>query len=123
MSERLVRPLLRVAVDEADEVEAVFGVLPELLRHELADVARADDDRVLDVGEMLPRDRARAIARPAVMQMIAKSQKPRSRAKPGSARWVTAAKAKKSQLPTVTRWRTPTRSSAVEWSVRSSSKS
>ena len=38
-----------VRVDEADEVDAVLRVLEELARRELADVAGADDDRVLEV--------------------------------------------------------------------------
>jgi hypothetical protein len=55
----VLRPLLGVAVHEADEVEAIFGMLAELLRDELAHVARADDDRVL-TGEMLARSRVRS---------------------------------------------------------------
>ena len=55
----VLRPLLGVAVHEADEVEAVLGMLAELLRDELAHVSRADDYRVLDVGEVLPRNPAR----------------------------------------------------------------
>ena len=49
----------RVRVDEADEVDAVLRVLEELPRRELADVAGADDDRVLQVERTAPRDRAR----------------------------------------------------------------
>ena len=41
--------LLRLSVDEADEVDAVLGMLLELPRDLLADVTCADDDRVLDV--------------------------------------------------------------------------
>ena len=112
--------VLGLVVDEADEVEPVFGVLAQLLRDQLPDVAGADDDRVLHVGEMAPGHAARD--RPADRDGgDRESQKPSRRAKPGSALWVTVANAKKSQLPTVTRCRTPTRSSAVEWSVRSSS--
>ena len=44
----------RHGVDEADEVDPVLGVLEELARDELADVAGADDDRVLEVGELMP---------------------------------------------------------------------
>ena len=49
----------RVRVDEADEVDAVLRVLEELPRRELADVAGADDDRVLEVERTAPGDRAR----------------------------------------------------------------
>ncbi len=52
-------PRPRVRVDEADEVDAVLRVLQELARRELADVAGADDDRVLEVERAAPRDRAR----------------------------------------------------------------
>ena len=51
--------LLRPRVDEADEVEAVLGVAQELARDALADVARADDDRVLQVERVPAADRAR----------------------------------------------------------------
>ena len=53
----------RVRVDEADEVDAVLRVLEELPSRELADVAGAEDDRVLKVERTAPRDRARDPAR------------------------------------------------------------
>ena len=51
-------PLLRLAVDEADEVDPVLGVLEQLARDDLADVAGADDDRVLQVGDVPARESA-----------------------------------------------------------------
>ena len=52
-------PLGRVVVDEADDVEAVLGMLEELLRDQLADAARSDDQRVLDVGRRSSHERPR----------------------------------------------------------------
>ena len=40
--------LLRIGIDEADDVDAVLLVLEKLPRDQLADVARADDDGVLN---------------------------------------------------------------------------
>ncbi len=55
--------LARVLVDEADHVDPVLGVLQQLARDLLPDVAGADDERVLDVGVRTaaerPGDRAR----------------------------------------------------------------
>ena len=48
----------RMRVDEADEVDAVLGVLQELARGELADVTGAEDDRVLEIERAAPRNRA-----------------------------------------------------------------
>ena len=42
--------LARLVVDEADELEPVLGVLLDLARDELADMAGADDDRAHGVG-------------------------------------------------------------------------
>ena len=42
--------VLRLGVDEADEIDPVLRVVEDLLREQLADVARTDDDGVLDVG-------------------------------------------------------------------------
>ncbi len=53
----------RMCVDEADEVDAVLRVLQELPCGELADVAGADDDRVLEVERTAPRGRAGDAAR------------------------------------------------------------
>ncbi len=55
----------RVRVDEADEVDAVLRMLEQLPRRQLADVARADDDRVLEVQRAAPGDRARDARAPA----------------------------------------------------------
>ena len=52
-------PSLRLVVDEAHEVDAVFGVLEQLARDELANVPGADDDGVLDIGEGSPGRDAR----------------------------------------------------------------
>ncbi len=48
---------LRVGVDEANEMDAQFGMLPELTADELTDVARSDDQRVLDVSGTSPHER------------------------------------------------------------------
>ena len=42
------RWLLRLGVDEADDVDAIFGVTQQLLGDRLADVSGADDDSVLN---------------------------------------------------------------------------
>ncbi len=62
----MVEPVLPrpgLVVDEADEVEAVFGVPQHLAGHALAHVPGADDDRVLQVRDAAPApeagDRAR----------------------------------------------------------------
>ena len=56
---------LRVGVDEADEVDAVLRVLQDLARDQLADVAGADDDRILLVRDAAADDatRDRAVRR------------------------------------------------------------
>jgi len=55
--------LLRLVVDEADEVEPVLRMLQELAAYELPDVTCADDDRVLEVRDAAaarrPRERPR----------------------------------------------------------------
>ncbi len=51
--------LLRLRVDEADEVDAVLRVLEDLAAEQLADVTGADDDAVLDVREAEAGGRAR----------------------------------------------------------------
>ena len=53
----IVPAFLRAVVDEADEVNAVFRVREELPRDELADVARSDDDSVLEVADLATADR------------------------------------------------------------------
>ena len=53
----LVALLERLVVDDADEADAVLGVQEVLACDQLADVAAADDDRVLDVGRAAPHDR------------------------------------------------------------------
>ena len=67
------------------------------------------------------RQSPRASARSDVMKMIESAQKVSRRWRLGSATSVNVTPRKSTQLPTVTRWNTLTRSSAVEWSVRSSS--
>ena len=54
---RSTRGFAGLGVDEADEIEAVLRVLEQLARHQLADVARADDDGVLEVEDAPPADR------------------------------------------------------------------
>ncbi len=54
--------ILRLGVDEADEVDPVLGMLQDLAAEQLADVAGADDDAVLNVREAQPRGRARGDA-------------------------------------------------------------
>ena len=45
----IVAAFLRFAVDEADEVDAVFWVLEEFVRDRLPDIAGSKDHRVLHV--------------------------------------------------------------------------
>ena len=45
-------------VDEADDVQAVFGVLADLAVEELRHISRTDDDHVLNVGRVTPADDA-----------------------------------------------------------------
>jgi hypothetical protein len=45
-----------VVVDEADDLESVFGMSEELLRDQLADVACAQDDRLLAIGAPAPNE-------------------------------------------------------------------
>ena len=60
-----VAPLARVLVDEADEVDAVLGVLQQLARHLLADVPGADDRACSGRTRPVPADaRARSCGRP-----------------------------------------------------------
>ncbi len=113
----------RVRVDEADEVDAVLRVLEELPRRELADVAGADDDRVLEVERTAPRDRAREARGPTSRSTIASSQKRMSLGTCGLARPASHEATKNAHAPSVTSWKTPTTSSIVEWSTCSSSRS
>ena len=96
------------------------GCWRKLAGDQLADVAGADDDRVLEVGG-LRRHSARAEAREPVTNAIASAQNVTTfadRARPG--RRATPPR-RRARSPTVTRWKTPTRSSSVVWSARSSS--
>ena len=43
--------LARIGVDEPDDVDAVLRMLDELASDQLSDLAGADDDAVLDVGQ------------------------------------------------------------------------
>ena len=97
---------------------AVLWVLAQLARDELADVAGADDDRVLEVGRGAAGTSVRATARAVPTRQSTSAQKARSsRAAGSSAGPVSQSAAKSSQAPTVARWKTPTKSSTVEWSV------
>ncbi len=69
----------------------------------------------------LRRASERARARPSVMNAIAAAQKISSFGVVGCARPVTYAPTQNRNVHTVTMWNTPAKSSAVEWSVRSSS--
>ena len=76
----VVAPLLRLRVDEADEPDPVLGMLLELAGDQLADVAGADDDRVLHV------DRAAARNRPAAARAERRrTRSPSSRRRPCAA--------------------------------------
>ena len=68
------RVSLGFRVDEAEHVDPVLGVLANLLGHELADVARPDDDRVLEIGDRPPAERARERTGAVVTRTIAASQ-------------------------------------------------
>ena len=59
----VLAPLLRLCVDEAEQVETVFRVLLQLPRHELSHVARADDHRLLHVRPGTPRSHAGGYSR------------------------------------------------------------
>ena len=48
--------LFRGRIDEAEEIDPVFRMLHELAPDQLPDVARADDDGVLNVGAMTARE-------------------------------------------------------------------
>ena len=112
----------RMRVDEADEIDAVLGVLEELPRSQLADVAGADDDRVLEVERTAPRARARK----STHRGDEDDRQEPERDQPRHVRLATPAHhvpMKKNQAPSVTRWKTPTTSSIVEWSTCSSSRS
>ena len=118
----VVTPRARMVVDEADDVDAVLGMLAQLARDELTDVARADDDRVLDVHDAAPGGGPRDGA-------ADDDQEDREDPEPGELLEGRGGHAgdppprNSSHAPTVTRWNTPTRSSTVEWSARSSSRS
>ncbi len=71
--------------------------------------------------EIVWRHTARAVARPAVTNATPAPQKKTSSASSGDHKPVSQAHAYRIQAPIVTRWKTPTNSSAVEWSARSSS--
>ena len=85
------------------------GCCSDLARDELTDVAGADDDRVLEVGEAAPAPDA-GDARPTVTKAIAR---PRDHAfeRSGAAAPPAIRTTKRSQTPTVTTWKTPANSS------------
>ena len=74
MCSRSPRRSLGGRVDEADEIEPVLRVLEELAGDELADIARTDDQRVLEVRDALAGSVDRANARPMVTRAIASNQ-------------------------------------------------
>ena len=114
-----LRPALpRARVDEADEVDAVLGVLQELAGDELPDVARADDRSCSACSATLRRQSARAIARPRDHERD-REQPRRGQLRERRRRELDEPTSRRtsSQTPIVTRWKMPTRSSVVEWSV------
>ena len=109
------RALLRLGVDKADEVDPVFRVVQELLREQLPDVARTDDDGVLDIGLAPPRQRPRRGSgnadehdggSPEDGELLTRSD---ARCRSAYVTRIT------SHVQTVTMWKTPPKSSAVEW--------
>ena len=74
----------RVVIDEADDVDAVLRVLEQLPGDHLADLAGADDHRVLQVEDTLPAEAARAAVRAANTLGIASDQKTASSPRFGS---------------------------------------
>jgi hypothetical protein len=119
----VIARLLRCRVDEADDVDPELRVLEELGGDELADLPRAHEQRVLDVGRLPATECAGAGPRASVTNTIASPQNMRNFDVCGLARWDTEAIAKTSQVPSVRTWSTPVRSSAVVLSARSSSRS
>ena len=69
--------LARVLVDEADHVDAVLGVVEQLPRDPLPDVARPDDQRVLRVGVGAAGRSPRAATRATTTSGIASARKVR----------------------------------------------
>ena len=86
----------------------------DLFREQLADVARTDDDGVLDVG-LVPGASPHAPARAIQTSVIAAAQKTTSFCTVGCAMWLRYVTTMTSQVQTVTMWKTPPKSSAVEW--------
>ena len=58
----ILAPLLRRVVDEAEQIDPVLGMLEQLPRDQLTDVAGSDDDRVLEIAHMTSAVRARGRA-------------------------------------------------------------
>ena len=112
-----------LVVDESDDVEAVLGVLERLARDQLSHVAGTDDDRVLQVRDGAPTGRPRERARERDERDFPSAQKATSLCTSGLTSPVAHAPTKKLHAPSVTTCRTPTKSSTVEWSARSSSRS
>ena len=111
----VVLAFARVVVDEAEHVDPVLRMLQQLASHHLPDVARADDERVLEVRVGAPHDRARDSCGASTTSTIASSQKRPSLGKLGCANSVTHASANSSHAPTVSMLKTPKKSSTVEW--------
>jgi hypothetical protein len=93
-------------------------MLQELLRDSLANVACSEITTFWTYS--IAGGRAGASARPATTSPIASSQKTNS-LQVERRHVSTDAPMKKTQAPIVTRWKMPTRSSTVVWSLRSSS--
>src|SRR5439155_26153781 len=55
--------LLWARVDESEQIESILAMLEQLAGDQLPDVARTDDDRVLEVGALPPRNRSHADSR------------------------------------------------------------
>ena len=66
-------PHFRICIDEADQVDAVFGMLEQLAGDQLPDVSSANDDRVLEVRDVPPLI-ARAPTRSIDTNAIASAQ-------------------------------------------------
>src|SRR6266704_2509845 len=54
---QITSALLGRSVHESEQIDPVLRMLEELSPDQLADVARADDDRSLEIGRLPPRER------------------------------------------------------------------
>ncbi len=106
-------PFPRVVVHETDEVDAVLGMVEKLPADQLADLPGAHNEGVLQVAE-LPPQYARATDLPRDTRRMAATQKTMMRPIDGSNRPEIREPRRTIHDPTVTRFRTPIRSSTVE---------